>query len=132
MSGAGTGRDRERMPPGPRNIPPAEQPNVNRAMNLALGGEPAQRSERRPPRAEMRGPSDLGDLLSGIKTKTISAPVAMPIQPLPKATVEMDDISQISNDSISISASATPSKSGKKPRKPRKPKSDKNTVSLDL
>lgn len=130
MSGAGAGRDRERMPPGPRNIPPAEQPNVNRAMNLALGGEPAQRSERRPPRAEMRGPSDLGDLLSGIKTKTISAPIAMPRQQ--QATVEIDDISQISNDSISISASATPSKSGKKPRKPRKPKSDKNTVSLDL
>ena len=126
-------RERERVPssraPGPRYIPPAQQQGTNNsAINLALG-DPSDRSERKRP--EMRGPSDLGDLLSGIKTKTIDISKTSATQPQMmseiRGTKDEDNISQMSTDTMSVAANGV-----KKPRKPRKPKSDKNTVSLDL
>jgi hypothetical protein len=147
--------------PGPRNVPAAQQhASNNSAMNLALGGQQAaqsiqsgpgpERSARRPaannggggPRPEMRGPSDMSDLLSGIKTRTIekppmsTAPLAtMSRAPLatmstaPNSIMHDDNVSQMSAETMSVA----PSVGGtKKPRKPRKSKSDKNTVSMDL
>jgi len=116
------GRDRERMPPGPRNVAPSQQHMANNsAMNLALG-EPQERSERKA-RPEMRGPSDVSNLLSGMKTRTINVAPEQQTQ-----AHDDDNMSQISGDSNSV----TPSMAKKKPRKPRKSKSDKNTVSMDL
>ena len=71
-------------------------------------------SRRRP---DMKGPSDISDLLSGLKTKTIN------IQE-----------SQINNDStISISDLKDLQSDGNMPKKSkRRPKSDKNTISLDI
>ncbi len=143
--------------PGPRNVPAAQQhASNNSAMNLALGGQNdgAQtqdwgRSARRPAtnrpetnrpatnrpetegrlRAEMKGPSDMSDLLSGIKTRTIERPSAA--APLP--IIQDDNVSQMSTESKSVLTAGAPSVGGtKKPRKPRKSKSDKNTVSMDL
>jgi hypothetical protein len=64
-----------------------------------------------PPRPEMKGPTDISDLLSGLKTMSVSMPspsaqASAPIKiPQPKSTSA---------------------------NKPRKQKSDKNTVSLDI
>jgi len=113
-------RDRERRPPGPKYVPPEQQHRTNNnAINLALGDNAGEQPRKRP---EMRGPSELGDLLSGIKTKTIEVSKA-----LSSPTVLEND------DNISIMSGDTALEEGKKTRKPRKPRSNKNnTVSLDL
>ena len=81
------------------------------------------RTSRKPqPRPEMKGPSDISDILSGLKTKTINIQEAAP-QP------------QTNNDSSTISISdlkelqaegTMPKRSG------RRKKSASNTVSLDI
>jgi len=123
--------------PGPRNVPAAQQhASNNSAMNLALGSQPVPtqgvqdwgRSARRP---EMRGPSDMSDLLSGIKTRTIEKPMVNTpiITSAPISVTQDDNVSQMSAETLSVA----PSVGGtKKPRKPRKSKSNKNTVSMDL
>jgi hypothetical protein len=64
--------------------------------------DPAERS----PRPEMKGPSDISDLLAGLKTKTVELPTAtLTEETTPKIPV---------------------------PKSKRKQKSDKNTVSLDI
>ena len=95
--------------------------------NAGASGPRAETEGR--PRAEMKGPSDMSDLLSGIKTRTIERPsVAAPIA-APSSIMQDDNVSQMSTETMSIA----PSVGGtKKPRKPRKSKSDKNTVSMDL
>jgi hypothetical protein len=153
--------------PGPRNVPAAQQhASNNSAMNLALGGQndrgaTAQtqdwgRSARRPAtnrpetegrlraetegrlRAEMRGPSDMSDLLSGIKTRTIekpmtTAPMVSTTNVGPISITQDDNVSQMSTETMSVLTTGVTSVGGtKKPRKPRKSKSDKNTVSMDL
>jgi hypothetical protein len=102
----------------------------------------AERSKR-PARAEMKGPSDISDILSGLKTKTIN------IQEPPAPTqsnnedhrsfdldlgVELD-MSTVNNDSSTISISDLKELQGgiNVPKKSkRRQKSDKNTVSLDI
>jgi hypothetical protein len=96
--------------------------------NFGISGleppQPTQRSQRRP---DMKGPSDISDILSGLKTKTINiaeAPQLSPRQPsLPdnnSSTISINDLKDIQND-------------GNIPKRSRrKPKSDKNTISLDI
>jgi hypothetical protein len=85
--------------------------------------QPAQKSSRRP---DMKGPSDISDILSGLKTKTIE--VALPIQQKSTVIEEMNNSSTISLDDLkSIQNEANIPK-----RSRRRPKSDKNTVSLDI
>ncbi len=97
-------------------------------MNFGVPGyeppQPAQRSSRRP---DMKGPSDLGDILSGIKTKTIAvetfAPQASTInmqQDNNNSTISIEDLKSIQSDAN------VPKRSRRKQR------SDKNIVSLDL
>jgi hypothetical protein len=87
-----------------------------------VGPEPAERSSKRP---EMKGPSDISDLLSGLKTKTINIQqqqnqnqnqnAQQPTQNT-LSVHELNDIPEI-----------------KQPLKTkRKQKSDKNTISLDI
>jgi hypothetical protein len=80
--------------------------------------EQAQRSGLRPPpgRAEMRGPSDITDILSGLKTKTINIQEA----------ADADNVSTISLNDLKNDGTM-PKKSRRKPTK-----SDKNTISLDI
>ena len=84
--------------------------------------QPSQKSSRRP---DMKGPSDISDILSGLKTKTIdiSAPKSRDIvieDINNNSTISIDDLKSIQTDAN------VPKKSR------RRPKSDKNTVSLDI
>jgi hypothetical protein len=82
--------------------------------------QPAQKSSRRP---DMKGPSDLSDILSGLKTKTIDIALSPP-----PITIDSNNNSTISIDDLkSIQSDANIPK-----RSRRRPKSDKNTVSLDI
>ena len=84
-----------------------------------------ERSSRRP---EMKGPSDISDILSGLKTKTINIQEA-------GAPVSSGNVGASSNNNSTISLNDLKDLQGdgnlpKKSR--RRPKSDKNTVSLDI
>jgi hypothetical protein len=69
-------------------------------------------------RPEMNGPSNINDLLSGLKTKNIRVNEAVP-PPKEKSTISIQELKEIS--------------SAKAPfRSKRRPKSEKNTVSLEL
>ena len=76
------------------------------------------------PRAEMKGPSDITDILSGLKTKTIN--IQESTSPAPS--------SQVANDSstISISDLKELQSEGSMPKRSRRKKSASNTVSLDI
>jgi hypothetical protein len=80
-----------------------------------------QKSSRRP---DMKGPTDISDILSGLKTKTIE------ITPQKKDII-IEDI----NNSSTISLDDLKSIQGEgnvPKRSRRKTKSDKNTISLDI
>ena len=67
------------------------------------------------PRAEMKGPSDISELLSGLKTMAVNIPPSG---------------GNINNNSSA--SSSIPKPAMKVVAKPRKQKSDKNTISLDM
>jgi len=70
----------------------------------------------RAPRAEMRGPSDLGDILSGLKTKKININ-----QKDSNSVVSVNELNEMKNSVL------------EKPKKSRrKPKSERNTISLSF
>ena len=83
------------------------------------------------PRAEMKGPSDISDILSGLKTKTINiqeAPSTMSGQQGQGQGTSLNDSSTISiSDLKELQADGNMPKRSK-----RRQKSDKNTVSLDI
>ena len=73
----------------------------------------------------MKGPSDISDILSGLKTKTINiqeAPVAPASAPNQNesSTISISDMKELQGDG------AMPKKSR------RRPTSNKNTISLDI
>ena len=128
-----------------RTAMPNNRPDLSRArqddgINIEenfgpFGKEPVERSSRQqqPPsqnaRPEMKGPTDISDLLSGLKTKTVSmnnnnnnnySPSAAPQK---NTSIDLNNFNE-STMSIKRPASAKPIK--------RKQKSDKNTVSLDF
>ena len=70
-----------------------------------------------PPRPEMKGPSDISDLLSGLKTKKID--IAANTENKDSSTISIQELKEISD--------------AKQPtRVKRRQKSDKNVISLDL
>ena len=79
---------------------------------------PAVKSSRRP---DMKGPGDINDILSGLKTKTIN------ISEAPQRDDDNNSSTISINDLKEIQTDANVPK-----RSRRKPKSDKNTVSLDI
>jgi hypothetical protein len=89
--------------------------------------QPNQRTQRRP---DMKGPSDISDILSGLKTKTIN----ISDQPRSPASVSQFEDNQDNNSSkISIDELKDLQNDANVPKKTRrKPKSDRNTVSLDI
>lgn len=107
----------------------------NRYGNYSGGrNSPPSRDTRQRP--EMRGPSDIGDLLSGLKTKTIQMPAykSTPNEkpPTPNINTKVNTTSRNDNSSISIqelkemSTVKMPSRSKKRNETP------KTTVSLDI
>ena len=91
-------------------------------MNLN-GFEPPQPSQRSSRRPDMKGPGDISDILSGLKTKTIEIN--------PSKDVVIEDLNN--NSTISIDDLKSIQTEGNVPKRSRRrPKSDKNTVSLDI
>jgi hypothetical protein len=79
-------------------------------------------TRRQPPRPEMKGPSDITDILSGLKTKTIN--IQEPQQ---------QSFSQNDSSTISISDLKDLQSEGNMPKRSgRRKKSASNTVSLDI
>jgi hypothetical protein len=77
----------------------------------------------------MKGPSDISDILSGLKTKTIN----ISEQPLRNTQSSFSEIPDNNSSTISINDLKDLQNDGNIPKKSRrKPKSDKNTVSLDI
>ena len=81
------------------------------------------RSSKRPaPRPEMKGPSDISDILSGLKTKTIN--IQQPSTPTninnDSSTISINDLKELQSEGN------MPKRSG------RRKKSASNTVSLDI
>jgi len=124
---------------GPNSVPPPRdragnnvpRPDVSMARgnfhddgisikeNFSIHGlqppQPAEKS-RRP---EMKGPSDISDILSGLKTKTINIG-EQSNQDNNSSTISINDLNELQSG-------------GNVPKRTkRKPKSDKNTVSLDI
>jgi hypothetical protein len=146
MGGMMNGNDAPPPPPmatqGPRAVPPPTgRPGNNNYMNGGGGGggggndgihfretprpinTSLEQDRRYTPsvRPEMKGPSDISEILSGLKTKTISIPV------------EQDNNNNNNNSTISINDLKDLQGDGNVPkRSKRRPKSDKNTVSLDI
>jgi len=86
-----------------------------------------EKTRRTPSRPEMKGPSDISDILSGLKTKTINIQEARP-QPSSNNNNNNNDSS-----TISISDLKDLQSDGNLPKKSRrKQKSASNTVSLDI
>ena len=94
-----------------------------RETNIGIPGfEPPQAASRSSRRPDMKGPSDISDILSGLKTKTIEIPHKdIVIEDINNnSTISIDDLKNIQTDAN------VPTRSK------RKPKSNKNTVSLDI
>ena len=103
--------------------------NVDDGINLRENSDKINmndKSSRRPARSEMKGPSDIGDILSGLKTKNINIQSSTPRQ-------QYENNAQ-DNSTISISdLKSLQSEGGTMPKQTRRRKqSASNTVSLDI
>jgi hypothetical protein len=88
--------------------------------------QPLQQSQRRP---DMKGPSDISDILSGLKTKTIN----ISDQQRNINVSQFEDNQDNNSSKISIDELKDLQNDANVPKKSRrKPKSDRNTVSLDI
>ena len=111
-------------PPTPPIGPPSNRPDVgfsrgrptfndatNMDSNFATIGKSKKSKSKRP---EMKGPSDIGDILSGLKTKRVNMNVKDN-----KSTISLDDVKELKND-LSM------------PKKSKRSTSAKNVVNLSL
>ena len=139
-------------PPAPmrtQQMPPMSRNQSNRP-DLAFargggggGGQPANgidlsnnyenpvapiRSKRQP-RAEMSGPSDISDILSGLKNKPGMTSNNNPIQSTEESAIK---INEDNSSTISISELKEIQNANPPTRSKRRQKSDKNTISLDI
>jgi len=92
---------------------------INIQENFSRPDEAERSSRRQQSRPEMKGPSDISEILSGLKTKTIN--IQDPnSQANDSSTISITDLKDLQND-------------GNMPKKSkRRQKSDKNTISLDI
>jgi hypothetical protein len=105
--------------------------------NMSIPGfqtppQPAQKSARRP---DMKGPSDISDILSGLKTKTIDIALAPSFPPSPNVSANDNVLDEDfnNNSTISIDDLKSIQADGNVPKRSRRrPKSNKNIVSLDI
>ena len=137
MSGPPPAPMRTQQTKSQRHAPPSNRPDMNMArgdrsapsqgVNIydsfeTIGPKPVERSSRGSApksqsgkRAEMNGPSDISDLLSGLKTKNIDIQKSSEKD----SKISIQELKDMSNAKM-------PSRSKKRP------KSERNTVSLDL
>jgi len=116
---------------GSNNLPEYGNRNMNDGIDISETYGSPNEGERsiRQPRAEMKGPSDISDILSGLKTKTINIQEAPVSSSATTSNVNIDN----NASTISISDLKEMQADGNMPRKSkRRQKSDKNTLSLDI
>ncbi len=113
----------ETQVPKSQRFAPSNRPDLNSNSNgikIEEKFSPFSNEERirtpAPQRPEMKGPSDISQLLSGLKTKQVS----LPVKPEEKdpSTVSISELKELSSQKV--------------PKTNRKQSSSKNTVSLDL
>lgn len=110
-----------------RARPPSNRPDIiaaNDGISISekyenLGPKPAERSTKSQ-RPEMKGPSNISDLLTGLKTKKVDVNPPTSNNNKDGSTISIQDLKEMSN-------AKAPSRSSK-----RRQKSDKNVVSLEL
>ena len=78
------------------------------------------------PRPEMRGPSDINNILSGLKTKNVN------ITPSANSNTNANQASEDKGSTISISELKDLQNDNMPNKTKRKPKSERNTISLDI
>jgi hypothetical protein len=110
--------------------------NFNQAMqqNDGINFKESTKSVRST-RPEMNGPSDISDLLSGLKTKTINIQQQRPVQQQQQQQQQQHEEPELmtDNSTISISDMKEMQADGNTiKRSARRKKSDKNTLSLDI
>ena len=103
----------------------AARGNNNEGINVQeqygeVGPQAPQRSSKTnaPKRPEMKGPSDISDLLGGLKTKTIN--------------IQKESNAKDSSSTISIQDLKDMSNAKEPSRYKKRPKSERNTISLDM
>lgn len=100
---------------GPNAVPPpVGRPGNNNYSRPDLNYSKSDSVSSRP---DMKGPTDISDILSGLKTKTINIQAPNPND---NSTISLNDLKELQSDGN------MPKRSG------RKKKSDRNTVSLDI
>jgi hypothetical protein len=101
-----------------------KESNSSNQWNLN-GFEPPQPSQKSSRRPDMKGPSDISDILSGLKTKTIEI--------APPTNNTNEDINNNNNSTISLDELKSIQSEANIPKRSRRKKaSEKNTVSLDI
>jgi len=91
---------------------PQSRPDLNQTFSEQRSQNDRNQSQPPRARAEMGGPSDLGDILSGLKTKSVD------VQEKSESTISVED--------------ALKMKQNNAPKSSKRKKSDRNVVSLDL
>ena len=122
---------------GPTSVPPPVRsgyvPLQGRPdINASRGVEPSTKSPAK--RAEMRGPSDISSILSGLKVNKTQMSIPPQQQEVYKHTSTAPSISEIDNDkgsTISISE-LKEMQNDNVPTKTKRKRSEKNTISLDI
>jgi hypothetical protein len=112
----------------PSSVPPTQgiptqgmPPPLDRNGNNSYGARPdlahaRRQPESHAPRAEMKGPSNLDDILSGLKTQTRTVDVAEEVNNV----ISADDARSLQSDTNAPKRSR------------RRPKSEKNTISISI
>jgi len=116
------------IPPGPRTNSTdvgmdRGYPQFNDSVDVTDNYGSYNKKTEKPIRPDMKGPTDINDLLSGLKTKVQPRPQEMTkeIKMENGSTISIDELKSISKDADNV------------PRKSkRKPRSERNTVSLDI
>jgi hypothetical protein len=148
--GGGNGPPPPMATQGPNAVPPpmgrpgnnnfANRPDLNLGRsNFVDDGinirESFQEKSKRPTRPEMKGPSDISDILSGLKTKTIN--IQEPPQQAPQSSQQNQSMNMNTNGNSTISIEDLKELQGQSDinmpkRSKRRQKSASNTVSLDI
>jgi len=109
---------------GPNSVPPPRRtgnvplrPDIQRSRVEELDMEEPPQQSSRGVRPEMKAPSDISGILSGIKSKSVNIQKSAPEDK--SSTISISELKELQNEKM-------PTKSKRRPR------SEKNTVSLDI
>jgi len=92
------------------HIPLSSRPDINASRNIPI----AEKSKRQ----EMKGPTDISNLLSGLKVKKTEVDIQNDRDLEKGSTISISELKEMQNDNI--------------PLKTKRRKSEKNTISLDI